>query len=159
LNRGNLSDDDKVLHIEVERPWLFADVKKLALSIMSDPPDTATFNAHMLLDGPLPDHEATAMGPSPIVRLNPLIQPMPNGNGGWRLPDGYTTQTFKALRDLDMDGVSKEDVEIIDAFCDRWMADAIANQPVRANTRTFRAEIGHRKFSQALNEAVARLKP
>lgn len=158
LNRGDLSDDDKVLHIEVERPWLFADVKKLALSIMSDPPDTATFNAHMLLDGALPDHEATAMGPSPIVRLNPLIQPMPNGNGGWRLPDGYTTQTFKALRDLDMDGVSKEDVEIIDAFCDRWMADAIANQPVRANTRTFRAEIGHRKFSQALDEAVARFR-
>jgi hypothetical protein len=156
LNRGDLSESDKALHIEVERPWLFADVKKLALSIMSDPPDTATFNAHMLLDGPLPDHEATAMGASPIVRLNPLIQPMPDRTGGWRLPDGYTTETFRALRNLDMDGVSKEDVAIIDAFCDRWMADAVTNQPVRANTRTFRAEIGHRKFSHALDEAVAR---
>jgi hypothetical protein len=57
-----------------------------------------------------------------------------------------------------MDGVSEKDVAIIDTFCDRWMADSIPNQPVRANTRTFTAEIGHRKFSQAMNEAVARLK-
>ena len=158
LNRRPLTDDQKALHVEVERPLLFADVKKLALSIMNDPPDTATFNAHMMLDGPLPAHDAAAMGGSPILRMNPLIQPAPDGNGGWRLPDGYTTQAFRALRDLDMDGVSREDVEIITTFCNRWMADAVTNQPVRANTRTFKAEIGHRKFSDALNEAVARFK-
>jgi uncharacterized protein len=146
------------LYIELERPWLFADVKKLALSIMGDPPDVATFNAHMLLDGALPAHDTPGLSPSPIVRMNPLIQPLPNGKGGWILPPGYDTpEEFWALRKLDMDGVSEKDVAIIDTFCDRWMADTIPNQPVRANMRTFTAEIGHRKFSQALNEVVARL--
>lgn len=56
-----------------------------------------------------------------------------------------------------MDGVSEKGVAIIDTFCDRWMADTIPNQPVRANMHTFTAEIDHRKFSQALNEVVARL--
>jgi hypothetical protein len=156
LKRGKLSDRDKALHIEVERPWLFADVKKLALSIMGDPPDVATFNAHMLLDGPLPDHDAATLGPSPIVRMNPLIQPIPDGGDRWRLPEGYDVDEFWALRKLDMDGVTEKDVAIISTFCDRWMDDVVPNQPVRANMRTFRAEIGHRKFSQALKAAADR---
>jgi len=155
----HLKKKDDALYGDVDTPGLRNDVRKLALSIMGDPPDVATFNAHMLLDGPLPPHDATTMGHSPIVRMNPLIQPKWTKESGWSMPDGYDAREFWALRKLDMDGVSEEEIGIIDTFCDRWMADTITNQPVRANMRTFTAEIGHRKFSQAMNEAVARLKP
>lgn len=153
VKRRGLSAEEKVTHAEIDRPWLFADVKKLALAILGDPPDAATFHAHMLLDGPLPAAGATP-GASPILRMNPLIQPLSNGDGTWRLPDGYDAQTFKALRDLDMDGISVDDVRVITTFCDRWIAGAVVNQPIRADGRTFLPEIGHRWFKDALAVAV-----
>lgn len=143
-------------HVKPSRPWIFADVKKLALAIMGDPPDAATFHAHMLLDGPLPAHDDRRAGGSPVVRLNPLIQPVPDGAGGWTAPPGYDAGSFMRLRKLDMDGITPDDIRMINTFCDRWMADDVPNQPIRTNSQDFRPEIGHGRFSEALAAAIAR---
>ena len=153
---GDIVPEEAPYYVKVERPWIFADVKKLALAIMGDPPDAATFHAHMLLDGPLPAHDDLRAADSPIVRMNPMIQPVGDGTGGWTAPPGYTYESFARLRQLDMDGISREDVEVITKFCDAWMANDVPNQPVRTNSQNFRAEIGFARFEEALAAAMAR---
>ncbi len=153
LPKGPVAPSDAVLYADVDKPKLFTDVKKLALAIMGDPPDAATFHAHMLLEGRLPNPGDMTPFPSPVLRMNPLIQPV-RPNGAWALPDGYTPARFKQLRDLDMDGITREEVVLIDEFCDRWIEGAIPNQPVRPNGETSTPDIGHATFAPALAEAL-----
>ena len=40
---------------------LLADIKKISRSILADPPDAATFIAHVMLDQPLPPHGGGAV--------------------------------------------------------------------------------------------------
>lgn len=155
VKNGDLMPDDAPYYVKAERPWIFADVKKLALAIMGDPPDAATFHAHMLLDGPLPTRDG-APTDSPIVRMNPMIQPVEDGEGGWTAPPGYDEESFAALRRLDMDGLSESDIAIIEKFCDGWMKDEVPNQPVRTNSKNFHPEIGFARYSEALAAAISR---
>jgi hypothetical protein len=145
--------DDPALYAPSARRWLLNDVKKIAQSMLDDPPDAATFHAHVMLDGALPKAGDPLPAPSPIMRLNPLVQPLRSGTQ-WMFPPGYDAQSFTALRDLDSDAVKDEEVTIIRTFCERWLSGKTANQPIRANSGTFDAEIGFNRYPPARVEAL-----
>lgn len=108
-------------------------VKKMAKSILSDPPDAATFIAYAMLD-PLLSNSAN------IVRINPCVEPVKNEAGLYVLPPAYEKDTdglakFIALLDLDMDAVKEEEVTLITELCNKFIvadtATCVPNQLIR----------------------------
>lgn len=120
------------------------DLKKLASSILDDPPDIATFLAHVLTGG------SAGLPPkgSRIVRMNPLIGPRPDGNS-WITPGTMSQQDFEAMLKLGMDAVKDNDVARITQYADLWLKDKALNQPVRMNGDTLKLEIGQAFFGEA----------
>lgn len=127
-----------------------ADLQELATAIVDDPPDVASFHAHVALGGPMP-LPGGPPGASPVVRLNPLIQPVADAAGtGWIVPRGLTPRDFKDLLALPMDAVQQDRVELIVRLGQAWLADGVLNQPVRSNRQTLGCEIGYRLFGDGL---------
>lgn len=141
--------ESAVLFKEKQVSSLPHDLKKVATTILSDPPDAHSFIAHMMLGGALPATANQCPVPSNIVRLNPLIQPSGNATTGWKLPSGLGSEAFDCLVKLDMAAVKPEDVDLISTFCDLWMANKIHNQPIRSN-QNLECEIGYENFTRAI---------
>jgi uncharacterized protein len=125
------------------------DLQELAGAIIDDPPDAATFIAHVALNQPIPTSSQPAPTSGSIVRMSPMVQPIQRGDGSWALPPGFTSIDFVALANLSMDAIEQVDVLKIQKLCVQWMADKVPNQPIRANSDNFHCEIGHSNFSQA----------
>jgi hypothetical protein len=109
---------------------LLVGLKKLASSIVADPPDTDTFLSHLMLGGAVPATPAEFGRPTPVVRLNPVVRPNV-GDGVWARPAGFSAQEFARLAALDIAVIDDDDVDLICRFCDGWMAGGWINQPVR----------------------------
>lgn len=127
-------------------PTLVRDLGKLAGSILDDPPDAATFIAHAVTGG------SSGLAPpvgSRVVRLSPLVSPVSSG-GTLAAPPGWTAAQFQYLCNLGMDAVEQNDVAYIDDWCGLWLGDHVANQPIRLDGDTLRAEVGYDRFSKAL---------
>jgi hypothetical protein len=122
-----------------EESGLVRDLRKLATSILDDPPDAASFIAYVITGGPR----------SRVVRMNPMISPLRNTAGEWMVPSGMTPAQFQYLANLDMDAVEQPDVLAIADLARLWMADRVRNQPIRMDSRTFATEVGHTWFSEA----------
>jgi hypothetical protein len=137
--------------LEAPRPSssLGADLKKLATAILDDPPDAATFIAHAMTGG-----NAGLQPPviSRIVRMSPLVSPLPAAAGTWMPPAGWSVAQFLYLCSIDFDAVVQSDVAYIDDYCTFWLGDRAPNQPIRMNGTKFdphNPEIGYAKFSEA----------
>jgi hypothetical protein len=130
-----------------ERESLPGDLDKMATSILDDPPDAATFIAHVTLHQPLPTGPDQPVETGCVVRMSPVIRPVKEG-GAWRLPNGLTEQEFAALADLSMDAVKDAQVELIRRLGIEWLADRVPNQPIRAGA-DYACEIGHATFGEA----------
>ena len=172
LGQKNPNREDDCLVTPPTASGLIADLKKLATSILSDPPDSASFIAHMTLGGRIPANPADLVGDGPVVRLNPLIQPVLGAGGEWLFPrlvpgrdcewgampkspaKALDKKAFSKLVHLDMDAVKDDEIACIENFAQEWFADHIPNQPIRAG-RMLECEIGHRWFSEARHEARA----
>jgi predicted acylesterase/phospholipase RssA len=129
---------------------LTRDLAKLATSIVDDPPDAASFHAHILLGGALPRDEQHPVTTGPVVRLSPLLQPFPGTNGRpWDYPPGLDQTQFADLCKLDVDAIEPESVKLIECLRQAWHDDKARNQPIRANGKTLAAEIGHGLYSEA----------
>lgn len=125
------------------------DIQKLATSILADPPDVATFVAHVVTGGKPTTSSALQ---SRIVRMNPLISPMLDGNGKWIAPPNMPTDVFNYLKGMDMDAVIEYDITLITQYCEAWLGDYAPNQPIRpngVNGDPSKPEIGYAKFSEA----------
>jgi uncharacterized protein len=129
---------------------LAGDIKKLATSILDDPPDAATFVAHMLTgagNGGLPPGAV-----SRIVRMNPLVSPLLDAGGALIPPTGWSAAQLNYLANLSLDVLTQSDVAYVDSYCSAWLADVAPNQPIRPDGATFdpwNPEIGYAKFSKA----------
>jgi len=131
-------------------PSLSTDLKKLATAILDDPPDAATFIAHAMTGA-----NAGLQPPviSRIVRMSPLMSPLPAPGGGWMSPAGWSVAQFQYLCNIDMDAVLQTDVGYIDDYCSFWLRDGAPNQPIRANGTTFdphTPQIGYATFAEAM---------
>ena len=147
-----------------EDQGLVHDIKEIATTIIDDPPDAATFIAHVSLGGRLPQAPGNTIGDGPVIRMNPMVQPVLKdanyapGTIVWMLPgqqqtppnpDSLGMADFQKLLTLDIAVVEDDDVDTIARFCDKWLNDVVTNQPIRARSDTFAPEIGHGTFSQA----------
>jgi uncharacterized protein len=91
------------------------------------------------------------------VRMNPLVQPLfdpatsiasvpallsPEPSAGKNL------ELFAKIADLDMDATEDDQVGLIQALCEAWIAGRVYNQPLRTNSLN-ECEVGHRWFPDA----------
>lgn len=133
----------------VSQPGLVADLRKLATTILDDPPDIASFLAHVMTGG---SAGVPAPAQSRIVRMNPLISPM-GQPGAWRAPGAaaapMTASQFTYLLRLDMDAVEQAQVDAIAAFAELWLGGNVTNQPLRMNGDTLAPELGYGSFQDA----------
>jgi len=129
------------------------DVTKLAGAILGDPPDSASFMAHVVLGGAVTNQPDNDPNKVRIVRMNPLIQPVLAADGRWALPPGLTEDEFKALVEMDMDATDQTDVDLIVKLATQWMEGHIPNQPVRAGER-LECQIGQRWFLEGWDLAA-----
>jgi hypothetical protein len=125
------------------------DINKLATAILDDPPDAATFIAHTITGG-----KAGLQAPivSRVVRMSPLISPLPARAGKWKAPAGWSAAQFQYLSKIGMDAVQQIEVAYIEDYCLAWLDDQAPNQPIRMNGKKFdpmKPEIGYAKFSEA----------
>lgn len=146
-----------------QAPSRTGDLKKLACTLLDDPPDTATFLAHVALGQPVPKDAEEKITDGSLVRMNPLIQPIRLPNG-WARPAGLietedSSDEFLRLRRLAMDALADSDIALIKKFCRLWHNDAVANQPIRANQDNFDCEIGHRWYGEAKAQWQALTQP
>jgi hypothetical protein len=125
---------------------LVSDIGKIAVSIVDDPPDAATFIAHVMTGGI--DRLPYALE-SRIVRMSPLVRPE-RREGEWAAPGGMTPAEFATLAGLGIDAIEQDQVDTISRYAQMWIAGAAPNQPIRMNGDTFECELGHEKFGDAL---------
>jgi len=131
-----------------------AEIGKLGRAVIGDPPDHASFVAHMMLTGRLPQHGG-ARNDSPIVRISPLVGPYPSPDGGitWPWPEGLQPPERRRIIDLDMAAVSPEDFGMVQQLATDWINGRIRNQPIRMGSDLV-CDLGDETFG----EAVARWK-
>jgi hypothetical protein len=135
-----------VFYAPREKSCYLHDVKKLAGAIVDDPPDAASFIAHVLTGGPpgLP-----APVDSRIVRMNPMVSPVRNSAGEWDLPDGLNADAFQKLANLAMDAVAQADVDAIQLLASLWLQNSVRNQPIRMDADLNR-ELGQDLYGEAM---------
>lgn len=154
--RRPLAGADPPLVAPAKNQGLFSDIKEIAGSIIDDPPDAATFIAHAALGGKLPDHETQVIDDSPVVRMNPMIQPIFD-SGRWKLPgdanqnpeEQLTTDDFNALATLDIAAIEDDEMAQIKKLCDLWLKDIVPNQGIRSRNDNFAVEVGHATYGKA----------
>jgi patatin-like phospholipase/acyl hydrolase len=137
-------------------PGPIHDLKELASSIIDDPPDAASLEAHIALGQRLPGDVRDIVADGTVVRMNPMIQPIYSTPDRWTCPKGIGLDEFTTLLGLGIDAVAQSDVSLIKRFCHAWIEGAVVNQPIRANLETFSVEIGQATFGEA-REAWERL--
>jgi hypothetical protein len=142
------------LATETDSPTLMANVGRMATAILDDPPDAATFTVFTMLGG----FQLPAAG-CPIVRMNPMIQPILQGSTWVRPPgldvvDGF--DPFVALVNLDMDAVQQYQVALIVQLTDAWIKGDVLNQPIRA-ADDLQSQLGQATFPNAKQAWLAKL--
>ena len=146
-------------------PGLFHDLGELAGSILDDPPDSASFEAWIMLGNPVPPAPGATLlardlsrlaEPVSLVRMNPLVRPVKDAAGKWQPPSGLKREEFSKLTNIDIDARVPQDVTLLVKFARAWLDDNVPNQPIRENPYTFEPLIGHTRFSEALEAWKAR---
>jgi len=142
------------------RTGLASELLKLGRTIVADPPDAHTFIAHLMLGGGLPPSAAACpWRETPIVRMNPLIQPVFDAAGKrWQAPPDWRVDDVLRLAALDISATRDDDVALIRRLCADWIGGRWHNQPIRSAGvwptapepgRAHLCEIGHPWFADA----------
>lgn len=127
-------------------PGMVADVRKVATSILDDPPDIAMFLAHVMTGS---GKGVQPPADSRIVRMSPLISPVKE-KGVWSAPGSMTPSQFKYLANLDLDEIEEDEVNAINSYADLWLKGVAPNQPIRMNGTTLKPELGQAPFKEAV---------
>jgi hypothetical protein len=157
------------LYVTIDNSGLLHDLEKAAATIVDDPPDQASYMAHLIISGAagLSQDPANPFTNGNVIRLNPLIQPIRTPNGlvvppllahatNPSVATNFTTDqaAFTALVNLDMDATEQNDVDLITTLANTWQANAAPNQPIRS-TSDLQPLIGHGSYSAAVTRARA----
>jgi hypothetical protein len=127
-----------------KEPTVRSDLKLLAECIVDDPPDAASYHAHVVLG-----QSTYAPTSGSVIRMNPMVQPIQRGNQ-WVVPDGLTETDFYDLTRLEMDAIEQDDVEKIRKLGEAWLSDRVVNQPICHRFDDFGCIVGQARFSQAM---------
>jgi predicted acylesterase/phospholipase RssA len=133
-------------------PSIKGDLAELAGAILDDPPDAATFAAHVVLGGRLPPPGAKQECEH-VVRMGPVVRPELQPDGQWLWPncgtDGLKPKDFEKLTTLDLATVEDDDLKLIAALANSWVKGEVPNQPIR-HGEDMSAEIGNDRFEGAM---------
>lgn len=125
------------------KPGLIRDLEQAALCLLDDPPDAATYSAHVVLG-----NKPATMGS--VVRMSPVIRPVRDADDKpWQLPPGLSQSAFTALVDMDMDAIATADMRLIQELATAWLKGDVPNQPVRFHSATLAAQPGDDTFADA----------
>jgi Patatin-like phospholipase len=123
------------------------DLRKVATSIIDDPPDIATFLAHVMTGK---GKGVKKPADSRIVRMSPLIRPVKKRDGTWSAPGSMSAAEFAYLANLDLDAIEQRQVDAISSYADLWLKNVAPNQPIRMDGNTFNRELGQSTFRNAV---------
>jgi hypothetical protein len=126
-----------------ERSGIVNDLKKAATSIKDDPPDNASYAAHVILNQA---RSIPAIRSGPLVRLSPFLRPIHDGKI-WSIPAGFTPDAFQRLVALPMDATAQDEVALIVALGEAWIEDRVKNQPIRIGSDDLACRIGDDLYS------------
>lgn len=132
-----------------DMPSIGTDLKKLAKAILDDPPDAATYIAHVMTGG---SEGVPASVASRIVRMSPLLCALPHGVGNYDLPKNWSEDQFRHLCNIDLAALDQNDANELSRYGTAWLEDAAPNQPIAPDISKFdpaHPEIGYAFFSQA----------
>ncbi len=122
--------------------------------ILDDPPDAASYVAHVMLGGRVPTKTGDVVRNGHLVRMSPLVQPVGGGGKDWALPHDFEEARFKRLILTQLDAITQTEVDDIVGLTSAWLEGeagddtAVRNQPIRAD-RWLRVEIGHGTYGGA----------
>jgi hypothetical protein len=112
-----------------DRACLLTDIRKLAGSILAEPPDAAGYAAYVSLGNAV---VPSAARPATLVRLNPSLQPVLSGDGNsWTAPHGVSCDELQALMNLPAGLLADKTVAMIKALGGKWIDGFIPNEPIR----------------------------
>lgn len=130
----------------------FNDIKKISKSILSDPPDSATFIAYSFLNPSLDNRKST------LIRISPWIVPE-NEDGIYCYPPVYNKDqkerdAFIKLMNLDFDVFEGRDIKMIDMMCDRFIVNDekaifLQNQLIRGEYNKTNGYLGYHSYREA----------
>jgi hypothetical protein len=152
LPQSKPGDAPSPLLLTRSKAWWPHDLSNVAGAILDDPPDAASFLAHVMTgsgEGLTLTLPSGGRVNSRIVRMNPLISPVMRG-GKWCAPGDWTMAQFSFVADLEMDAVQEREVQAIMQYADLWLNDDAPNQPVRLDGNTLECELGQSTFQDAL---------
>ena len=141
------SATSQTLVAQASNPSTLGDLAKAAGCITDDPPDAASYTAHIVLGNP-------AGMAGRVVRLNAVVQPLLNAAGKWDYPPGLPQAVFDPLSKLSMDAVEAADVALIQKLGAAWLADTAPNQPIRMRD-DLTCALGHSRYSAAKAQWMA----
>lgn len=150
---------DPQLSRSPDEPGFLADLVKLGRAIVNDPPDAHSLIAHLMTQGRLPQSPAECpVTDGRIVRLNPIVQPVPDAEGRWGAPVGWSAAQMRHLSGLDIATTDADEVALIQRLAQEWMNGIWPNQPLRAggafpperlSELPQHWEVGHATFAEA----------
>jgi hypothetical protein len=130
-----------------ESPGLAGDIGKIAASILDDPPDSASFIAHVMTAGAT----APPLGAvSRIARMNPVIAPALDAGGQWQAPGGMTVAQFQYLCGIGIDALLPNEVNTIAVYAQLWLGGQAPNQLIHTDDGKPSVSIGQPDFETAL---------
>lgn len=139
---------------------LVTSLRKVAGAVFGDPPDVASFHAHVMLGQPLPQSDRNSTT-GHVVRVSPFVHPhWDEERNTWMPPDDLSVPEFRALMKMPLDSSKQVDLDLIAKMTGLWLAGGISNQPIRIGQH-MRCDIGHETFSAALQhwQAIAGSRP
>jgi hypothetical protein len=110
------------------RACLVQDIRKLAGSILDEPPDAAGYAAYVTTENPV--DSGARQRPARFVRFNPSIQPVLSG-GSWTAPPGITCDALRALMNLPAALMTKQAVAIVKELGRKWIEGVVPNEPIQ----------------------------
>ena len=159
LLKGRSSNPLDLVTLPRAHDWFIRDLQKLATAVIGAPPDAASFVAFSALNpGFVPRLlQNPALLNQNFIRANPSIQAELVGSQ-WRIPVKFEQHaspsqrnaTIAALRKLELDAISPQEVDLVVKVCDAWLADELPNQPIRASS-TLQCLIGQDTFTEVEN--------
>ena len=133
------------------------DIKKISSSILSDPPDSATFIAYSFMNRSLINQQST------LVRINPWLTPEIKNNI-YDYPIVYNhnqkdRDDFLKLMKLDFDVFDEKSVHLIADMCDKFIVNdkltaSLKNQLIRGEINDTHY-LGYRTYQEAKERWIA----
>jgi hypothetical protein len=113
-----------------DRVCLLNDIRKLAGSILDEPPDAAGYAAYVTLGNSVV--LGAGRSPATFVRLNPSIQPILSADKlSWTAPNGLTDVELRTLINLPAALMTDEAVAMVKTLGQKWIAGHVPNEPIR----------------------------